>query len=123
MTTRSRFAFTIISIPVPWSGQFIEKEIDRSNSSVTSNDEISSGVSWRFTRATLYPLDSSDVSQFLGRGNRLVSKIRVSSSELACNPIDLVVTTMNAVWLVEYTVFSENLLDGYSPTCGVVLTK
>src|SRR5260370_30676336 len=104
-------------------GQFVEEEIDRSDSSVTSNDKVSPGVDRSLIRVTFYPANSSSISQFLGRGNWLVPKLRVSSSELACNPVDLVTTTMNASWLVEYAVFRENLVDGYSPTRGIVFTQ
>ena len=104
-------------------GQFVEEEIDRSDSSVTNNDKVSPSVNRSLIGATFYPANSSSISQFLGRGNWLVPKLRVSSSELACNPVDLVTTTMNASGLVEYAVFRKNLVDGYSPTRGIVFTE
>src|SRR4029077_10514169 len=98
-------------------------EIDRSNSSVTNNDKISPSVDRNLIWATFYPLNASTIPRLLGRGNWLVPKVRVSSSELACNPVDLVTTPMNASGLVEYAVFRENLFDGCSPTGGIVFTE
>jgi hypothetical protein len=104
-------------------GQFVEEEIDRSDSSVTSNDKICSSVSRSLIRAAFYPADSSSVSQFLGRGNWLVSKVRVRSSELACDPVDRVTTTMDACGLIEYAVFRKDLVDGCSPTRRIVFAE
>ena len=105
------------------SMQFVEKEIDRGNSSVACNGEISPSDNRSLIWATLYPLNASNISQFLGRANWLVSKVRVTSSELACNAVDLVTTTMNASGLVEYAVFRKNLIDGCPPTGGIVFTE
>jgi len=106
-----------------WLGQFVEKEIDRGDLSVTNNDKISSGVNRSLIRATFYPANASTISQFLGRGNWLVPKVWVSSSDLACNAVDLVTTTMKASGLIEYAVFRKNLVDGCSPTRGIVFTE
>src|SRR5260370_42404710 len=88
-------------------GQFVEEEVDRSDSSVTNNDKISPGVDRSLIGATFYPVNASTISQFLRRGNWLVPKLRVGSSELVCNPVDLVTTTMNASGLGEYAVFRK----------------
>jgi hypothetical protein len=39
----------------------------------SENDEISTGVSWRLTRAASYPLDPPAVAQPLGPGNWLIN--------------------------------------------------
>src|SRR2546426_10815865 len=104
-------------------GQFVEEEIDRGILSVTNNDKVGPSVNRSLIGATFYPANASTISQFLGLGNWLVPKVRVSSSDLACNPVDLVTTTMNASGLVEYAVFRKNLVDGYSPTRGIVFTE
>src|SRR6267143_3153865 len=106
-----------------WLGQFVEKEVDRGDSSVTNNDKVRPSVNRSLIGATFYPVNASTISQFLGRGNWLIPKLRVSSSDLACNPVDLVTTTMNASGLVEYAVFRKNLVYGYSPTSGIVFTE
>ena len=103
--------------------QFVEKEIDRGNSSIACNDKISTSDNRSLIWATFYPLNASSISQFLGWANWLVSKVRVSGSEFACNAVDLVTTTMNSSGLVEYAVFRKNLIDGYPPTRGVVFAE
>src|ERR1700751_3664993 len=39
----------------PSSRQLVEKKIEGGNPAVPGNDEVSPGVSWRFTRAARYP--------------------------------------------------------------------
>src|SRR4029077_11628054 len=85
--------------------------------------KIGPSVNGSLIRATFYPANASTISQFLGRGNWLVPKVTVSSSDLPCNPVDLVATMMNAPGLVEHAVFSKNLVDGFSPTCGIVFAE
>ena len=63
------------------SRQLVEKEINGGNSAVASDDEISPGVNWRPTRAARYPRDPAAIAQFLRLGNRLISKVRVSSHD------------------------------------------
>src|SRR5437870_8104355 len=95
-----------------------------SSPAVPSNDEISPGVSWRLTRATRYPLDPPDVAQFLGPGNWLISKVRVSSPDRAGDAINLVAATVDVpAGIVEYAIFGEDLVDGRAPTRGVVFTE
>src|SRR5262245_62171234 len=106
------------------SGQLVEKKIKGGNPAVPSNDEISPGVSWRLTRAARYPLDPPAIAQFLGPGNWLISKVRVSSLDRAGDAIDLVVATVNApAEIVEHAIFGEYLVDGRAPTRGVVFTE
>ena len=81
------------------SGQFVEKEIDSFNPPVTGNEEIRSGVSRRFPGTTRYPFDAYGIAQFLGLGNWLISKVRVSSLDRARDAIDLVTATVGAaIW-------------------------
>jgi len=101
----------------------VEKEIKGGNPAVPCNDEISPSVSWHLTRAARYPSDPSAVAQFLGPGNRLISKVRVSSLNRARDAINLVAATMDALGLVEHTIFRENLVDGRAPTRGVVFAE
>src|SRR5207245_8808329 len=93
------------------------------NPAVPGNDEISPGVSWRLTRAARYPLDPPAIAQFLGPGNWLVSKVRVSSLDRARDAIDLVAAMVDAPGLVEHAIFGEDLVDGRTPTRGVVSTE
>jgi hypothetical protein len=76
--------------------QLVEKEIDGSNPAVPGNDEISPGVSRRLPRAARYPLDAPAIAQFLGRGNWLISKVRVRRLDRARDAIDLVPATVDA---------------------------
>jgi hypothetical protein len=99
-------------------GSLSKKKIQGGNPSVPGNDEISPGVSWRLTRRARYPLDPPAVAQFLGPGNWLISKVRVSSLDRARNTIDLVAATIDAPGLVEQAVFGEDLVDSRAPARG-----
>ena len=79
------------------------KEIKGGNPAVPDNDEISPGVSWRLTRPARYPFDPAAIAEFLGLGNWLISKVRVSSPDRARDAIDLV--------------------DGRAPAGGIVFTE
>ena len=76
--------------------QLVEKKVDRGNPAVPGNDEISTSVSWRVTRAARYPSDTAAVAQFFGLGDRLISKIRVSSLDRTRDAIDLVAASVGA---------------------------
>src|SRR6266446_4127863 len=105
------------------SGQLVEKEIKGGNPAVPGNDEIGPGVSGRLTRAARYPLDPPAIAQFLGLGNGLIAKVRVSSLDGARDAIDLVVAPVDAPGLVEHAILGEDLVDGRAPTRGVVFTE
>ena len=47
------------------SGQLVEKEINSGNPAVPGNDEISTGVSRRFSRTALQPLDPLSIAHFV----------------------------------------------------------
>src|SRR5437867_8770577 len=103
--------------------QLVEKKINGCNPAVPGNDEISTSVSWRVTRAARYPLDPPAIAQFLGLGNWLISKVRVSSLDRARDTIDLVAATMHALGLVEHAIFGKYLVDGRAPTRGVIFPE
>src|ERR1700737_2622683 len=109
--------------PTVASGYLVEKKINGGNPAVPGNDEISPGVGWRLTRAARYPLDPPVIAQFLGSGNWLISKVRVSSFDRARDAIDLVAATVDAPGLEEHAIFGEDLVDGRAPTRGVVFTE
>src|SRR6478672_12356340 len=99
------------------SGSLIEKEIKGGNPAVPGYNEIGAGVSGRLTRAARYPLDPSAIAQFLRLGNRLISKVRVSSPDRARDAIDLVAATVCSTHrIIEHAVFSPDLGDGSAPT-------
>src|SRR6266853_1477295 len=104
-------------------GELVEKEINGGNPAVPGNDEISPGVRWRLTRAARYPLDPPAIAQFLGPGNRLIPKVRVSSLDRTRDAIDLVPASVDALGLVKHAIFGEDLVDGRAPTRGVVFTE
>src|SRR5262249_41754810 len=88
------------------------------------DDEISPGVSWHLARAARYPLEPPAIAHFLGLGNRLVSKVRMSSLDRAREAIDFVPPTVDALMgVVEHAIYGEDLVDGSSPTHGVVCTE
>src|SRR5439155_25479419 len=84
----------------------------------------SPGVSWRLTRAARHPLDPPAIAQLLGRGNWLISKVRMSGPDRTRNAIDLVAATVDALaGIVEHAIFGVDLVDGPAPTRGVVFTE
>src|SRR5712691_9634099 len=90
-------------------GELVEKEIQGGNPAVPGNDEISPGVRWRLTRAARYPLNPPDIAQFLGPGNGLISKVRVSRLDRDRDTIDLVAATVDApAGVVEHAIFGED---------------
>src|SRR6266852_5472637 len=102
------------------SGQLVEKEIKGGNPAVSGNDEISPSVSWRLTRTARYPLNPPAIAQFLGRGNWLILKVRVSRPDRARDAIDLVAATVDAlIGIVEHTIFGVDFVDGRAPARGV----
>jgi len=69
-------------------------------------------------------LDAPAIAQFLGLGNRLVSKVRMSALDRARDAIDLVAATIDApVGVVEHAIFGEDLVDGRASARGVVFTE
>jgi hypothetical protein len=69
-------------------------------------------------------LDPPAIAQFLGPGNWLISKVRVSSPDRVRDAIDLVAATVDAsIRVVEHAIFGEDLVDGRAPTRGVVFTE
>ena len=82
------------------------------------------GVSWCLTRTTRYPSDTAAVTQFFGLGDRLISKIRVSSLDCTRDAIDLVAASVDAsLGIVEDAIFVKYLVYGCAPTRGIVFTE
>jgi hypothetical protein len=74
----------------------VEKKINGGNPAVPGNDEISTSVCWRLTRAARYPLEPPAIAHLLRLGHWLISKIRVSSLDRARDSIDLVAASVDA---------------------------
>jgi len=69
-------------------------------------------------------LDPPAIAHFLGRGNWLISKVRVSSPDHARDAIDLVAPMVDApIGVVEHAIFGVDLVDGRAPPPGVVFTE
>ena len=103
--------------------QLVEKEIKGGNTAVPGNDEISTSVCWRLTRAARYPLDPPAIAHFLRLGYWLISKVRVSSLDRARDSIDLVAASVDAsLGIVEHAVFGEDFVNCRAPRRRVVLT-
>ncbi len=69
-------------------------------------------------------MDPPAIAQFLGLGNWLISKVRVSGPDRARDAIDLVAATVDApAGIVEHAIFGEDLVYGRAPTRGVVFTE
>src|SRR5438132_6863290 len=104
--------------------QLVEKKINGCNPAVPGNDEISTSVSWRVTRAARYPLDPPAIAYFLGLGYWLISKVGVSSLDRARDSIDLVAASVDtSLGIVEHAIFGEDLRSRRAPTRRVVLTE
>ena len=66
----------------------------------------------------------TSIAQFLWFRDWLISKVRMSSPDRACDAIDLVSATVDApAGVVEHAIFGEELVDGRAPTRGVVFTE
>ena len=72
------------------SGQLVEEEINSGNPAVPGDDEIRSGICWRFARAARHPWDTPAIARFLRLGNALIGKVRMSSLDNPGDAIDLV---------------------------------
>ncbi len=105
------------------SRQLVKEEIDGGDLAVPGDDEIGSGVSRRLARAARHPTDTPPIAHHLRRGERLISEVRMSSLDHARDAVDLVATAVNAVGLVEYGVFVEDLVDRCASTHGINLSE
>src|SRR6266576_2139902 len=105
------------------SRQLVKEEIDGGDLAVPGDDEIGSGVSRRLARAARHPTNPSPIAHHLRRGERLISEVRMSSLDHARDAVDLVATAVNAVGLVEYGVFVEDLVDRCASTHGINLSE
>src|SRR5580704_6482561 len=102
----------------------IEKEIDGGNPAVPGDEEISPGVGWRLAGATRHPPDPHAIAQLLGRGDRLILKVRMSSFDYARDAVNLVAATMGAaVGVVEHAIFVVDIVNGRATTRGVVFAE
>ena len=61
------------------SGRLVEKEINSGYPAVPGNDEISTGVSRRFARTALQPLDLPAIAHFLWLSYWLISEVKVGT--------------------------------------------
>ena len=105
-------------------GKLVEKKINGSNPAVPDDNEVSTGVSRRLTRAARYPFDPPAIAHFLWLGYWLISKVRMSSLDRAGNSIDLVVTSVGAsLGIVEHAIFGEDLVNRRAPMRRIVLTE
>src|SRR5579864_4694892 len=111
-------------IPIFALRKTVEKHIDRGNATVPGNDKIGSRVSGRFAGSARYPSNPSGITQFLGRGERLVFEIWVGCFYHTSNAINLVTASVDAsLGIVEHTIFIPNVVDGRATTRGVIFAK
>src|SRR5260370_1677441 len=104
--------------------QLVEKEVNGGNPAVPANDEISTSVCWRLTKAARYPLDPPAIAHFLRLGYWLISKVRVSSLDRARDSIDLLAASVDAsLGIVEHAIFREDFANCRAPPRRVVLTE
>lgn len=69
------------------------------------------------------PTPNEPIAHHFRRGERLISEVRMSSLDHARDAVDLVAAAVNAVGLVEYGVFVENLVDRCASTHGIDLSE
>src|SRR5271169_2834277 len=105
------------------SRKLVKEEIDGRNLAVSRDDEIGSRVSRRLARAARHPTNPPPIAHPLRRGERLISEVRMSSLDHAGDAVDLVATAVNAVGLVEYGVFVEDLVDRFASAHGINLSE
>src|SRR5258708_21660213 len=79
---------------------------------------------WRLTRAARTPLAPPAIAHFLRLGYWLISKVRVSSLDLARDSIDIVAASVDAsLGIVEHAIFREDFVNCRAPPRRVVLTE
>src|SRR5579862_8397873 len=106
------------------SGPLVEKHIKRYDPAVPRDDEVPPGVSRHFTRASRYPGNHPCIAIFLRSGSHLISKVRMSRLDRAGDLIDRVAATDGALaGIVEHAIFGPELVDGRTPTRGIVFTE
>src|SRR4029453_18776767 len=69
------------------------------------------------------PTDPPPFAHHVRRGERLISEVRMTSLDHARDAVDLVATAINALGLVEYGVFVEDLVDRCASTHGINLSE
>jgi hypothetical protein len=110
--------------PRPRGRELVEKHIEGCNSAVVGDDEIGSGVLGRFAWRAGHPTDPSPIADLLGRRDRLVSEVGMSSLDLAGDAVDFIAAAMRAtVRVVEHTVFMPDLVDRLPPAHWIDLSK
>src|SRR5258708_32817804 len=103
--------------------QLVEKK-DGGNPAVPGNDEISTSVCWRLTRAARHPLDPPAIAHFLRLGYWLISKVRVSSLDRTRDSMDLVAASVDAsLGIVEHAIFGVDFFNRSARRRPVVLTE
>src|SRR5580693_1729563 len=106
------------------SGPLVEKHVKRYDPAVPRDDKVPPGVSRHFTRASRYPWNHPCIAIFLRSGSHLISKVRMSRLDRAGDAIDRVAATDGAlVRIVEHAIFGPELVDGRTPTRGIVFTE
>jgi hypothetical protein len=105
------------------SRKLVKEEINGGNLAVSGDDEIGSGVSRRLGRAARHPTNPTPIAHHFKRGERPISEVRMSSLDHPRDAVDLVAAAVNAVGLVEYGVFVENLVDRCVSTHGINLSN
>lgn len=105
-------------------GQFVEEEIDSGNLAVPSDDEVGSGVLWRFTRAAGHPSDAPSFAHLFRGRERPIPEVWLTGLDYADGAIDLFAPSVNtAIRIVEYRVFVKSLIDHRTSSRRVDLTK
>jgi hypothetical protein len=105
------------------SRKLVEEEIGGSDLAIADDDEIGSGVSRGSARAARRPTDPAPIAYHLGLGERLILEVGMSGLYCARHAVDLVATAVNAVGLVEYGLFVEDLVDRSASTHRIDLSK
>jgi hypothetical protein len=70
---------SIVSVAMLGELQLVEKNINGGNPAVPGNDEISTSVCWRLTRAARYPLDPPSIAHFLDRARDSIDLVAAST--------------------------------------------
>src|SRR5258706_5385171 len=104
--------------------QLVEIHIKRCDPAVPHDDEVPTGVSRHFTRASRYPWNHPCIAIFLRSSGCLISKVGMSRLDRARDAIDLGAATNGALArIVEHAIFGPELVDGRATTHGVTFAK
>src|ERR1700759_4750423 len=101
----------------------VEEDIQRRNLVVVGNDDVDTGVSWRFARGPRTPIHTSAVLYCRRRAMRRIDIAGMTGTQVTADPVECVVAVVLVDRQIDYAVFGIQLLDSGASAFGVAFTK